>query len=148
MGYRDKSISSNPNWCVLCGLQIPDCIVWQGHPLAGSIEHLRPISLGGQNVASNRFPAHRLCNNRKGNREKFTLEDGVKLQDFVIPLLRRVDPNIKLNRKQLREAAKRIRTLDGIPDRRSLRYNHPIQRWEDDGGFVYSEPGRAEPPCL
>lgn len=53
--------------CALCGLPIPDWLVSSSHPLFGTVDHIIPVSVKGQNVPSNRQPAHRVCNQTKGN---------------------------------------------------------------------------------
>lgn len=67
MSFNRQSLCKNPVWCHICGLQIPNDVVSRTHPLFGTVDHIVPLACGGENVNANRAPAHRLCNNRKGN---------------------------------------------------------------------------------
>lgn len=54
--------------CCLCGHAI-DLALHHNHPLAFTVEHLDPLSLGGAPRDLDRLaPAHRSCNSRRGNR--------------------------------------------------------------------------------
>lgn len=56
------------NWiCGLCEAPIPRVTVWP-HPLSPSVDHIQPISLGGEHSYANTQPAHLTCNMSKGNR--------------------------------------------------------------------------------
>ncbi len=55
--------------CHLCGLPIADWIIYQHHPLSGTVDHIIPRSLGGLDRGSNRAPAHACCNWHRGVRE-------------------------------------------------------------------------------
>lgn len=57
---RNEYGSKTP--CHICELPIRFDLVNVNHPLAGTIDHVIPRSLGGTDVASNRLPAHRVCN--------------------------------------------------------------------------------------
>lgn len=122
-----SSVCANPYWCVLCGLPIPHDIVSKTHPLAGTVEHLRPRSRGGDNILANRFPAHRLCNEAKGNASRWTTDDIGAVRQKVVPLLKKYGVPIK---------AKPPMTMLVPFQPTKVRYNHPIQRWEDDGGAI------------
>ena len=54
--------------CHICGLLIPFEFIDHKHPLFGTIDHIVPRSAGGGNEASNRAPAHRVCNAIKGSK--------------------------------------------------------------------------------
>jgi 5-methylcytosine-specific restriction endonuclease McrA len=53
--------------CGLCGGQV-DMTIKNPDPWAPTIDHIVPISLGGDDTRGNVWLAHRLCNLRKGNR--------------------------------------------------------------------------------
>lgn len=54
--------------CALCGGQI-DYSLPAGHPMSYELDEIVPVSLGGSPVdIDNVQPAHRICNQRKGNR--------------------------------------------------------------------------------
>ena len=58
--------------CALCGAPI-DYSLPAGDPLSFEVDEIVPVSLGGNELEwSNLQPAHRLCNQRKGNRIGFT----------------------------------------------------------------------------
>ena len=53
--------------CALCGQPI-DYALPPGHPLAFEVDEITPVSLGGSPFRrDNVQPAHRICNERKGN---------------------------------------------------------------------------------
>lgn len=53
--------------CHICGGDIPpDALKW--HPLEFTIDHVIPRSCGGRNALDNLRPAHRQCNQIKGDR--------------------------------------------------------------------------------
>lgn len=53
--------------CGLCGSSV-DMTIKNPHPWAPTIDHIVPISLGGDDTRGNVWLAHRVCNLRKGNR--------------------------------------------------------------------------------
>ena len=53
--------------CGICGDDMTD--VAYPHPLSASIDHIQPISLGGQHTLDNLRATHLRCNIRRGNRE-------------------------------------------------------------------------------
>lgn len=54
--------------CALCGGEI-DYTLPAGHPLAFEVDEIVPVSRGGDPLdRDNVQPAHRICNERKGNR--------------------------------------------------------------------------------
>ena len=54
--------------CALCGGDI-DYTLPAGHPLAFEVDEVLPVSRGGDPLdPDNVQPAHRICNQRKGNR--------------------------------------------------------------------------------
>jgi len=53
--------------CWWCGKEI-DLYLDPNHPLAATIDHLIPVSVGGKDVLSNLVVAHRVCNEARGNR--------------------------------------------------------------------------------
>jgi 5-methylcytosine-specific restriction endonuclease McrA len=53
--------------CYLCGRSIP-YDTRTIHPLALTIDHVMPISAGGTDSEDNLRPAHRVCNEDKGDR--------------------------------------------------------------------------------
>lgn len=54
--------------CHICGLKIDPGLVDPNHPLFLTVDHVKPKSMGGSDHASNRKPAHRICNNFRGTR--------------------------------------------------------------------------------
>ena len=62
-------IADRDDWlCGLCGDQIPR-VVQHGHPLYLTIDHIIPLSKGGEHSPSNVQAAHATCNYSKGARE-------------------------------------------------------------------------------
>lgn len=60
--------------CAICGAPI-DYSLPARHPLSFEVDEIVPVSLGGSELEwSNLQPAHRICNERKGNRMCFTCE--------------------------------------------------------------------------
>src|SRR5258708_6773521 len=103
---RKRVVGSNPAWCYLCGLPIPDDIASSRHPLFGTVDHVIPRSRNGADALNNRLPAHRLCNQQKGDhmvhREEFALE----LCGRVLPLLESV--GCKVTQRMQRAAIRRV----------------------------------------
>ncbi|MFB7711599.1 HNH endonuclease [Streptomyces sp. NPDC056105] len=55
--------------CWLCGHEIPTGVDGRRHPLAFTLDHLVPLSLGGNLLdPTNARSAHRRCNSARGNR--------------------------------------------------------------------------------
>ncbi|GGZ28529.1 hypothetical protein GCM10010387_22490 [Streptomyces inusitatus] len=55
--------------CWICGHNIPTTVDRQRHPLAFTLDHLVPLSRGGDLLApANARSAHRRCNSARGNR--------------------------------------------------------------------------------
>lgn len=64
---RDR-LMERDNWtCHLCGEKIPKSAQYP-HPRYGSIDHIIPISLGGEHSYANTAASHLRCNIVKGNR--------------------------------------------------------------------------------
>jgi len=59
--------------CHICGWLIPYGIVSHTHPLFGTIDHVVPLSKGGDKHGYNRQPAHYLCNQIKADRDMDTM---------------------------------------------------------------------------
>jgi 5-methylcytosine-specific restriction endonuclease McrA len=53
--------------CGLCDKDVPGFVAYPD-PLAGTIDHIIPLSKGGLHVYENIQLAHSICNSRKGNR--------------------------------------------------------------------------------
>ncbi len=61
------------NPCAICGQAI-DYSLPAHHPLAFEVDEIIPVSLGGDELDwTNLQAAHRICNQRKGNRLGYTL---------------------------------------------------------------------------
>lgn len=70
--------------CALCGQPI-DYALPAGDPMSFEVDEIVPISLGGSPTSmDNVQPAHRICNQRKGNRIAFTCE-GPGLPGHEVP---------------------------------------------------------------
>ena len=62
--------------CAICGMPI-DYDLPAGDPMSFEVDEIVPVSLGGSELDwRNLQPAHRICNQRKGNRLGFTCELG------------------------------------------------------------------------
>ena len=60
--------------CAICGQPI-DYDLPAGDPLSFEVDEIVPVSLGGDELdLANVQPAHRICNQRKGNRMGYTCE--------------------------------------------------------------------------
>lgn len=73
-GHRRRSIRAR--WasigapCALCGKPI-DYSLPAGHPMSFEVDEIVPVSRGGDPLDfANTQPAHRICNQRKGNGRK------------------------------------------------------------------------------
>ena len=70
-GVSDAAIFERDDW--LC--QVPGCgepisrDVVHPDPLSASVDHIVPLSLGGDDTASNKRAAHLICNMRRGTRD-------------------------------------------------------------------------------
>jgi 5-methylcytosine-specific restriction endonuclease McrA len=66
--YTRTEIADQHDWtCALCGDEIPKDLHYLD-PLALTIDHITPLTRGGDDLRSNVQPAHRRCNTSKGNR--------------------------------------------------------------------------------
>lgn len=134
-----KTFFANPAWCSICGMFIPNNIVSADHPLFGTVDHVVPLSAGGENCVGNRAPAHRLCNAKKGSAlGRIPDEVLCSLQGTISALLVRAGHSKQASDGQMRKARQRISLA--IPtkgERReySLAGSHYVHRWEDDGGY-------------
>ena len=60
--------------CAICGMPI-DYDLPAGDPMSFEVDEIVPVSMGGSELDwRNVQPAHRACNQRKGNRIGFTCE--------------------------------------------------------------------------
>ena len=60
--------------CALCGAPI-DYSLPAGDPMSFEVDEIIPVSLGGDPLdITNCQPAHRICNQRKGNKLHYTTE--------------------------------------------------------------------------
>ena len=75
-----KQIYKRDGWtCQICGSRvIKRRKASHLHPLAATIDHIVPVSLGGAHVESNLQTAHRICNSLKGASERYG-------QEWLIP---------------------------------------------------------------
>jgi len=63
-----KRVFERDNWtCQLCKQPVDSAIAWPD-PMAGSLDHVVPVSKGGEHSMSNTQLAHLKCNLSKGNR--------------------------------------------------------------------------------
>lgn len=127
-------------WCHICGMRIPEDIASPDHGLYGTVDHVIPKSHNPVSSIENRMPAHRVCNMKKGshypidNEFRYAVQGNVKSAMMRNPLWRKW---CSIN--QLRAARVRV----GLPELsnneiRSIEYsNHPLSRWDDDGGMVF-----------
>jgi len=66
--YNRKQIFERDSWkCQLCGRRARRDAP-HGHPLSATIDHIVPLSVGGEDSPSNVQCAHLRCNSRKSNR--------------------------------------------------------------------------------
>jgi 5-methylcytosine-specific restriction endonuclease McrA len=62
-----QKVGERDGWRCFCGKKI-DPILKSPHPMSQSLDHIVPISDGGDHTYANVRIAHRLCNTRRGNR--------------------------------------------------------------------------------
>ncbi|MFD7791017.1 HNH endonuclease [Streptomyces sp. NPDC059759] len=63
------SVKAMRHPCWICGHNIPTNVDGRTHPLAFTLDHLVPLSRGGDLTdPSNARSAHRRCNSSRGNR--------------------------------------------------------------------------------
>ncbi len=68
--YTLREIAERDNWrCALCRKKVSSRVCYP-HPLSGSIDHIVPLSRGGDDVPANVQLAHFRCNASKGSRGK------------------------------------------------------------------------------
>lgn len=130
MAKRTKRamLCESVGWCSLCGLRIPNYIASSSHPLFGTIDHVIPLSRGGKDKASNRRPAHNLCNRMKGNSNPPSEERIKNMRGNVKALLKQLGETV--TEKSMRLAEKRVhgRHTGAVPI--------TLMRWMDDGGSI------------
>jgi 5-methylcytosine-specific restriction endonuclease McrA len=67
-GVRDAEILERDRWrCGICGQRIGKSFKFP-HPRSKSIDHIVPLSQGGDDTAANKRAAHLGCNNGRCNR--------------------------------------------------------------------------------
>lgn len=135
--FRKRVVGSNPAWCYLCGLPIPEEIASPRHPLFGTADHVIPLSRNGTDALHNRLPAHRLCNEQKGNRMIHPEEFALELRESVRPLLESLGRTItqRVQRAAIRRVLRAWPTW--APTFRKEPGRVAIQRWEGEGGTVF-----------
>jgi hypothetical protein len=95
--------------CHICRLPIPQGIVSNVHPLFGTVDHIRPMALGGLDVPGNRAPAHRLCNLNKSSRSSLPDDLRNECRSKVYEEFARLK-----NAQPLRRRAKGIKKLKDV----------------------------------
>ena len=66
--FTNTSIFERDNWtCGICSAPVDGSLEWPD-PLSVSLDHVIPVSLGGEHSPSNTQCAHLFCNLSKGNR--------------------------------------------------------------------------------
>jgi len=66
-GVTDAQIMDRDRWrCGICGKRIGKTFRYP-HPRSKSIDHIVPISEGGDDTAANKRAAHLCCNQARGN---------------------------------------------------------------------------------
>ena len=133
---QKRAVRADPAWYYLCGLPIPDDIVSPAHPLFGTVDHTIPRSRSGPDTLHNRGPAHRLCNQEKGNRMINPEAFAAELRQKIVPLLE--SRGRKVNRRVRAAATRRVimEWPSWAPTHRQLTKKFELQRWADDGGRV------------
>lgn len=63
---RARLLARDDGRCGICGLAIDLTLHWT-HPLSLTIDHIHPLSAGGTDSEANLWPAHRQCNEEKGD---------------------------------------------------------------------------------
>lgn len=66
--YTRAEIGDRDGWmCGICAAPVDPSLIWP-HPQSPSVDHIQPLSLGGDNTRGNVRIAHLVCNTRRGNR--------------------------------------------------------------------------------
>jgi hypothetical protein len=134
-------------FCALCGLRIPAEIVNTAHHLAGTIDHMHPLSIGGRDNHTNRVAAHSFCNGRKKNRLVVPYHELESWRDYIAKALIKLDP-VKYAKQgdkgSLQEARKRsiqpiVYPASWYNFARRKNKEYPGQVWEDDGGAPWPQ---------
>lgn len=141
---KNRYVLGTTRWCYLCGFKIPGDIVSPHHPLFGTIDHVIPVSKGGENSLENRRAAHNFCNSIKGDR---ALEDvdRYSLQGKIKPhLLKAGQP---CTRSLMRAARERI-GINSVTNHQKGKGHLPrsIQEWDNEGGFVGNRTAHYDEP--
>lgn len=64
---RRRAIFERDGWrCYLCSKAIDRSLVWP-HPLSGSLDHVKPVAMGGEHDPGNLRATHFACNLEKGD---------------------------------------------------------------------------------
>lgn len=136
---RKRVVGLNPAWCYLCGLPIPDEIASPRHPLFGTVDHIIPLSRNGANTLRNLAPAHRLCNEQKGNHMIHPEEFAIELRGRVLPLLESLGCSVsqRVQRAAVRRALQAWPVWAPVCRREAT--GVALRRWEDDGGSIISD---------
>ena len=67
--YKPTDVYDRSEWrCALCGDDI-DAQLAHPHPLSKSVDHIVPLSKGGDDTFANVQAAHLVCNMRRGNKD-------------------------------------------------------------------------------
>ena len=59
--WKPRIAATLPAPCTVCGRTVAEEMAWQ-------VDHIVPLSLGGDSSSANLGPAHRTCNARAGGR--------------------------------------------------------------------------------
>lgn len=149
---RVKRLRQSASHCHICGLIIPVEIVSSKHPLYGTIDHVIPLSKGGKDKASNRAPAHNLCNRHKADKPELSPKEKLKAFKCALACLNEYNATAKLTLTKRQKIAAKRRA--GILDRHgneilekakrtgigyeSNGYNYLLSIWDNEGGASYN----------
>lgn len=97
--FTAAEIGERDNWiCRLCADPIDRS--WSerdpGHPLAPSIDHIRPVTAGGGHTRANAQITHLGCNLEKNDRYELTLEDARETKETTLAVLAERYPDLDL----------------------------------------------------
>lgn len=88
--------------CHICGWLIPYGIANSRHPLFGTVDHVVPLSKGGDKYGHNRQPAHYLCNQIKADRDMDVLVSADAATAILPHILRAPESNTRRGKHALK----------------------------------------------